>query len=239
MSTFEIVKYRDTKPDLKLNLTGQGRSKTYMGHMGTDGSFALQHILDWAKEHDLVQQGDLHELLSDFFKFAKEKYFHSDQDSIHIVVRFQTSNDEFKIPRPHHDGWFWSTDLNKGREQYKVGTCFVGPGTLFWSTEGMNEDKTKEVQRIGRIDSHEHAERAGQEIPAEYRTAREWQNDKLKRLQVPTVVPNNCECVRWVMGDADRAAIHSEPDMSDMPEGRLFVMLLPGTEAQVRDLATS
>jgi hypothetical protein len=46
-------------------------------------------------------------------------------------------------------------------------------------------------------------------------------------LEIPIVSPRKGDCVRWIVGNKESAAIHSEPDFSHMP----------GTEEQIKDLA--
>lgn len=222
MSTFEIVSYTsDTSaPEIKLDLQAGSRAADYMGHMGKGGQLAIQHISNWASE--IVLSGDVKEAINAFFHFAKQKYFFEDQDSIWITLRFVTSNDRHKIPRPHHDGRYWSKELDEGREQFKAGTVFCGPGTLFWSTKGMSEEKVKQVQHIVSTEQLEKARELGVEAAPLHHSIRQWTADKMEELEVPCVQVNKGECVRWVVGDKERAAIHSEPDMSDMPEGRLL-----------------
>jgi len=60
-----------------------------------------------------------------------------------------------------------------------------------------------------------------------------WTAEQFKEAVVLQGQPG--ELVRWVVGNDEFAAIHSEPPIH---ESRIFLSFLPGTEEQIRELCS-
>lgn len=220
MKLFIVAKYSDNVPVLGLDPEA-GHGQSYIGHMGKDGELLIERVLAWAAESGII--GDFEKALRDFFEYAKKTYIQPDQTSVGLTLRKVNAGaqvDEWKIPRPHHDGWYWDPKLNNGREQFKIGTVLLGPGTVLWDVESMDEETRKKAQHI--IGKQYHERQRENDATASEMELRQWATDELDKLGVPRVQPKQGECIRWVVGDNDNAAIHSEPDMSDMPTGRIL-----------------
>lgn len=218
MSTFEIQTYTKTVPALQLDKEIGGRATTWMGHIGKDGEFMLKHAVQWALDSGI--SGDVQQAFENFFTYARKNYFLPSQDSVSITLRKVISSDNYEVPRPHHDGLYWRKDLNKGREVFKIGTALCGPGTLFWDTSDLDEETKKSVQQLVSNAARERAKQKG--VEAEDTNIRKWATAELDRMGVQVVTLNNCQCVRWVVGDDEKAGIHSEPDMSNLTGGRVL-----------------
>lgn len=203
MSTFEITAYTETLPNIHLDTASdsQDSDATWIGHTGQNDA-------------------DVEGAFSRFFQYARKTYMFPDQDPACLTLRKVMFDDEFKIPRPHHDGRYWGKELNAGREAFKVGTVLCGPSTLFWDTSKSNSEVAAKVQHLIAEEMYKRAREAGTD--AMDLSVREWATEKLQEMGVPIVRLKSNECVRWVVGDGERAAIHSEPDMSDMPNGRVL-----------------
>lgn len=128
--------------------------------------------------------------------------------------------DDWKVPRPHHDGWYWDKNLDNGREQFKIGAVLLGPGTLLCDTDSLDEERRKKAHSIVSRECWDKAKEL--DLPSDDIAVRQWIADELDKLEVPRFMPRRGECIRWIVGDDQKAGIHSEPDMSDMPKGRIL-----------------
>lgn len=218
MSTFELATYTELPPSIHLDEASGDDEVTWMGHVGNDGSFMLQAAVQWAAKSGIT--GEIDKAFSRFFDYARKTYMFPDQDSVCLFLRKVMSNDEYKIPRPHHDGIYWDEKLNAGRQSFKIGTVLCGPSTLFWDTSHLTDEKARKVQHMIASEMRERARVAGTDVND--LAIREWATGKLQEMGAAIVRLKANECARWVVGDRGKAAIHSEPDMTDMPDGRLL-----------------
>lgn len=164
--------------------------------------------------------GQVKEAFEAFFTYARANFFTPTQDSVFMKISVEEKTDDWKIPRIHHDGVYWDTDLNGGMEQYKVGTVLCGPGTLFWDTSNVSLEMAKRAHEVVGPGMRAKAD----ELKSDRcdLQVRKWAKDELETLEIPVVSARAGECVRWIVADSERAAIHAEPDMSNMEEGRLL-----------------
>lgn len=224
MATFVITKYTNEIPTLVLNPDQDHWGRGYSGHIGKDGKCLLDYAITWAQHNGI--SGDTEKAFGDFFKYALRTYVGPDQDSAELWIRRVDSGcqvNDWEIPRPHHDGQYWSKDLNSGRDQFKVGTVLLGPGTLLWDVDSTDEETRKKAQHIVGVKQYEMAKELDiQQDYGEPMATGEWTAAQLDALNVPRPQAQVGECIRWVIGDDERAAIHPEPDMSDMPQGRIL-----------------
>lgn len=127
-------------------------------------------------------------------------------------MRIETQNTAWDIPRPHqdHDGRYWQ--LAEGDEAIvKLGAVLLGPGTIFYEPFAEGHTMVSLAMRKEKLDEEGWAEE-------ELRTwlAKEFDNVPIRQAKVG-------EVAIWAAGtDDERAAIHSEPKMNDMPDGRIL-----------------
>lgn len=161
--------------------------------------------------------GDVATQLSALIDYARERYMRPDQTCFWLDVRVTQSNEGCVVPRPHHDGRYWPSSLQKeGEEAFKVGTCFVGPSTIFWEAHEDNRDAHELVSKR----ACEKVRTRGLRLPDE--EIQQWAADELDKLGVKRVQPKPGEAAMWIVSSNARSGIHSEPDMSDMPNGRVL-----------------
>lgn len=218
MSTFEIARYAQEVLPLVLEEEFGDQDESWMGHIGKDGNLMLNSAIEWARKSGV--SGNVEEAFERFFTYARKAYLFEDQDSVCITLRKAVSGEDFKVPRPHHDGCYWDEEINAGRLPFKVGTVLCGPSTLFWETSGLDKEVARKAQLLISTEMDERAREL--DLTAEDVEIRKWAVERLGKMGVPIVLLKKGECVRWVVGDGERAGIHSEPDMSHMPEGRLL-----------------
>lgn len=218
MSTFEIVQYTPTLPALKVDAESGVSALSWTGHIGKDGRFMLRNAVQWATDSGIT--GDVEKAFESFFTCARKTFMFQDQDSVMITLRTVISSQSYKIPRPHHDGTYWDKKLNAGRVPFKIGTVLCGPSTLFWDTSSLEKEAEMKVQYLISTEMHQRVDKMGtdtQDIEI-----RKWATEQLEEMGVPIVRLKKGECAKWVVGDSEKAVIHSEPDMSDMPDGRIL-----------------
>jgi hypothetical protein len=218
--TYRFEQFTDKSIDLRLPEDADSQSFTWMGR---DHASLAHKASTWCTEQGGVK-GDIKSALQDLLDFARKKCFRRDQDSFWLEIRLTHSSPRWKIPRPHQDGRYWSPDLNKaGEDVFKVGTVLCGPGTLFWDVNSVDEatkEKANWVVNEGMREKRQ-AEGWSQESAEDELKLRDWQAATLKDL-VGIRSPALGEAVIWNVGTNDTSAIHSEPDMSDMPDGRIL-----------------
>lgn len=129
-----------------------------------------------------------------------------------VAVRATLPNNDFDIPRWHQDGAFFKSEND---EQKKVVAVLKGAPTLFNGTEGHLRDAFRKALRGGKGDS------------AKTRI-------ELSLLLDPALTSQARagEGSVFVTG-SDRSGLHSEPTMK---EARIFVSILPGSQAQIEEL---
>jgi hypothetical protein len=220
-----IFKYAEVNdvPALRVDAIEQYQDIDWMGEMGKNGSFMEASALQWFEEHGVT--GSIQVALHQFLAFARENFMFQDQDSVFMKLAIETATDEWVTPRLHQDGIYWDEELNSmdedgmRRGQYKIGTVLHGPGTLFWDTSKVSNEQAKRANDIVNIEMTKKAEEKDDVKEADIRA---WARDRLKELGVPVLSATSGECVRWIVGEDEKAAIHAEPDMRDMPNGRVL-----------------
>lgn len=217
---FRFIPYSDKTINIRFPEDKPSQSFTWMGR--DQGSLEAKAI-KWCIGEGGVQ-GDIKSALHDLLDFARSKCFRSDQDSLWLEIRLTHSSPDWKIPRPHQDGRYWKVELNKpGQEVFKVGAVLCGPGTLFWDVNTVDEAAREKAHCIVNEGMREKRQLEGwssQDRADEFKL-REWMTTALRDL-VEIRSPASGEAVVWNVATDDTSAIHSEPDMSDMPDGRIL-----------------
>lgn len=214
---FQIEQYTTTPCDVVLPDYARNAATVYFG-------FIVPHMVDaataFAEKHGI--HGDFRTAITQFLDFAKDHYLGPEHPCGCLWVRFTVSSDDWQTQRPHLDGWYWDPKLDEpGKETFKVGTCFVGPGTLFFDVSKCKSD-AEAAQAIRTVDTDYYERMKATGVDAFDIDLRKWAQTQLSDMGVkPVQVPPN-HCVRWVVGDQEKAAIHSEPDQSNMPKGRVL-----------------
>lgn len=96
----------------------------------------------------------------------------------------------------------------------------AGPGTLFWDTPRCTEDVSQAAHKLISTEMYEKA-RAVDGTAMDQKT-REWAHRGLEKLGVGIVTVTRGQAVRWIVGSEEHAGIHSEPDLSELPNGRVL-----------------
>jgi len=198
--------FNEPLPKLTL-LPGDGHmALTYIGHYGPH---LISTGLDFLAEQ---VSGDFKSGFMAFLNHVKEHHMSPEQTSCKLAIRIYRVPDPTKPLRWHQDGFFW---LPNGYA-YQLGTVLLGPPTLF-------QQPTQETQRI----YHEVTKDELDSVPH----VRQALTDQFRDFKPVSAKPG--ELSRWTNGH-DTGVVHSEP--FPIVEPRIFVSLLPGTEAQLRNL---
>ena len=120
-----------------------------------------------------------------------------------LSIRVTTNNDRYNIPRWHTDGLFFNSKIPN---QSKFVTVLKGPGTLL-------KESTDEIKKMFN-------KKDDRSVVAE------------KLQDFPTIQLSNDQSLIFSVGD-DNSAIHSEPRMDNMKEGRFFISILPYKEEDI------
>ena len=105
---------------------------------------------------------------------------------------------------------------------YKVGTTFTGPSTLFIEPA---------KQHLLTYNASYERQAETNHDPEQLQIEKLWLAEQFKNVPVVQAKPG--ELARWTVGGGDAAVLHSEPPMHGQ---RVFISVLPGTEAQIRQL---
>jgi hypothetical protein len=133
-----------------------------------------------------------------------------------VTLRASIPNSQFDIPRWHTDGYFYEPYQGV---QHKVAFAIKGNGTLF----GNLTDKWRSA-------FEECVSRHTYPLTVEMRT--ETAELMTQHGNIHPTLKN--QGVIFTVGDMKRAAIHSEPPIT---EQRLFLSIVPGSHEQIASLA--
>jgi hypothetical protein len=143
--------------------------------------------------------------------------------SIRVIC---TNTDRYNIPRWHTDGYFYDSNIPN---QSKFVTVLKGPGTIV-------KESTKEIKTIYNNNKSTLTKKlkenklSNEDQIQIYNENKSVLAKKLKKF--PTIQLNNNQALVFYVGD-DNSAIHSEPRMDDMKEGRMFISILPYNEKDI------
>lgn len=163
--------------------------------------------------------GNIDIVLGAFWNRVREFHFNPEHVAYWLTIQIWSKpTHEFDLPRWHQDGYYWYPA--EDGKVYKLGTVFTGPPTLFL-------EPTEHNFRIynGAI-NHQHGNNDEERDMA----MRTW---LAEQFGYSGIVVQPGELARWTVGGGS-AIIHSEPAIT---EPRIFISVLPGTEAQIRELA--
>ena len=155
-------------------------------------------------------------------------------DHYWLDIRATQGSDEWNMPRWHTDGNFFHRP-NEG--QWKLATCLLGPGTLFL-VDGDEGRKAEEQQRMIMFETMEKQIFVDkvEERNFEMQKAREVRKILADMFVEWEIAQPSIGEMAFFRGGSVKAAVHSEPrSVGD----RIFVSVLPGTEAELKDLAKS
>ena len=224
----------------------------YFGHY--DRALIVDRFVEFAKANGV--EGDIEHALDTFLEHAEGAYILPEQVAVWASFQMMCQTDEWRIPRPHQDGEYWDSSLDGPGAMlpFKVGTVLAGPSTLFWDPQGCSNEDQRAAYSIVANEMYSRAKALG--ISHSSVGIREWVTAELDKRGLKTVAPTCGQAARWTVASDEHAAIHSEPDMSCMPDGRVLcvmlrsspvlaigslplglhhsISLLPGTSEQVR-----
>lgn len=135
----------------------------------------------------------------------------NDNKSLWFTIRTEESgNNLFEIPRWHTDGYFYEATSDDEIQTKLVG-ILVGDATLF---KYYNKDMLQKYRELQPTRNRELIDSA--------------------LMEYPTFTPNNDQIVVFIVGNENRSAVHSEPNMRGK---RFFYSVVGGNENQIRSLA--
>ena len=226
--SFEFSTYTTTPKAVRRSPTAEDTTLGHLGHYDRESLITL--LANFCTAHEV--QGDIRGALSDFFAHFEEKYKSPAHTSVWASLRLEKPSGRREVTRPHHDGQYWgqefdaggsATEVREDRElPFKVGTVFVGPGTLFWDANppACTPDVAVQAQRLIGWDMDVRAKAAGTNASDD--KIRQWAHEELEKLGVHIVSPTAGQAVKWTVGSRGHGGIHSEPNFSHMPDGRVL-----------------
>lgn len=205
-----------TSPLPELTVTGSPqRDFEYFGlDKAFDTSLPIIHLQAFV-------EGDVWNLFQAFLKTVREQHLADEHNAYWLTIRIQDEpTREYDIPRWHQDGGYW--DMGPDEMPYKVGTTFTGPSTLFIEPA---------KQHLLTYNASYERQAETNHDPEQLQIEKLWLAEQFKNVPVVQAKPG--ELARWTVGGGDAAVLHSEPPMHGQ---RVFISVLPGTEAQIRQL---
>lgn len=174
-----------------------------------------------------------------FLKFINDFLSTNNLNHYFLTVRATKQTEEFDLPRWHTDDLFFDSDhpdtphdKHVSQTDWKICTTLLGPPTLFISQgdQLIARKIQKQVQEFGSTD---HVCRfircVGCASAAE--VVRDSLAVRLAHLGVETAEEGQCAVFRV---GRDRGAMHSEPRMSCLPYGRIFVNVVPARREELQ-----
>ena len=202
-------------PELTVTSTGPEDFQ----YFGLDSDFDMSLAIIYLQAH---VTGNVHDLVAAFFHKIREDHLTPEHTAFWFTVRiWSEATTQFEVPRWHQDGEYWT--MQPDEIPYKIGTVFTGAPTVFIHPL---EEYTRAIQESDKrltITNYN-----AEEIAIE----RLWLAEQFKNARVSQAKPG--ELARWAVAREDLAVIHSEPLIH---QPRIFLSFLPGTEAQIRELA--
>lgn len=201
---------------------------TYVGP-AMDSNILARMASSWFSRLKIIK-GDMETPLCNLIDFAKTTYFRADQTSLWLEIRVGLSDPRYSVVRPHMDGPFWDSGLNKSDESaFKVGAVLCGPATLLWDVNSVSEevrDKANWLVNHGlhqkrKVEGWPTDDYVGSNTEYDFKL-RTWVAKELAKLGVKVQTAHAGEAVMWKVRSSDLPAVHSEPDMSHMPNGRIL-----------------
>lgn len=154
------------------------------------------------------------------------------KQSCWFTIRMTIPTTEFKIPRWHQDGNFFSVDFPDSPDpthqpRSKYATTLLGPHTLLLNTPHTPSLLTYLNSRDNPSDFFTSA------VQYDNLPLRQKVDDYFRELGLERINAQPGQIVRFAWG-SDYAAVHSEPDMSF--DDRVFVSVLFGSETEIRHM---
>lgn len=156
-------------------------------------------------------RGQIKAAVLHFLDNCQRHHFRFEHQAVCLSLRIERQKDTFNVPNPHHDGddgRYW--DRQPGDPDiFKLGGVLLGPGTVFYETD---DPSAHWAVKEGRKKKSEQGWTEKQ--------IREWLDEGFRPVGKRHIRPG--EIARWIVGNDCKGAIHSEPNMSDMPGGRVL-----------------
>lgn len=230
-SDFKLFSYASPPQDLSITLNNSS-TWTHCGPLLEPTSLPPS-FYTWAQ---VTINGDLLPSLLPFLAFVRSFLAENQLDHYWLTIRVTRGNHDFDMPRWHTDRKFFQ-NKGSGKVHWKLCTTLVGPGTLFLRDGG----KARRVQRKTRsamketdaFRDHQCREVRCLGCAGMQEVVRERLAEELK--DYPIIRSAAGECAFFRVGD-DIGAVHSEPQSHG---DRVFVNVVPGTEAEMRRLTAN
>ena len=148
-------------------------------------------------------------------------------DSFWLAIRCSTPNNDFDIPRWHHDGKFFKTKENE--RAHKFVTTLQSNSTLYLSDKKLIKKFIEKNEKLHKKMFKKEIKDFKEQINYEYKHIR----PKLAKIvgKKYNKVPDNKGLIFEV--GPKNAVIHSEPPIE---HERIFISILPGTYSQISEL---
>jgi hypothetical protein len=235
LEDFQFLPYEQpdlngTQDQIKLSNTS---SWTYCGPtLSLNKEDLPQSYHTWHRA--TVNGASLTPLLLSFLAFTHEIFSGASISHYWVTIRATKATPDFDSPRWHTDDDFFlkANEQSKKHTQWKLATTLLGPGTLF-IVDGQNaREIQREVKSRVEEESAEHACSITRCLgcAAMSDEVRSRLADALLKQKV--VQAQNGDCCVFRTG-SQQGAVHSEPPHHG---DRVFINVVPGTEAELRDL---
>lgn len=155
-----------------------------------------------------------------------------------ISIRITLPNKLYIIPRWHQDGKYFNTCDNTQNLQSKFVTILKGDGTLFvTSNETSLNIISDNLNKMRKYISDNNIVDFNEQLKINDEIFRPKLAERIEECKInkdcKITQLNNDEGVIFYVGDKQKAAIHSEPMMS---QPRIFISILPGTKEEINEL---
>ena len=189
----------------------------YMGHINDFNPSETLKMIGNNTDEDIQKMANL------LKRLAKDVSDGYGRKYVWISIRASNPNQMWDVPRWHTDGNFFINPKSRTKQQSKFITVLKGAGTLMIHPQPEKEVIEK-MQKLYQDLGNNYKE----QMSIEFRKKQDaiLVNENKKQL-------NNNQGLVFMVGNKDRALIHSEPPMR---EDRLFVSILPGYEYEITEL---
>jgi hypothetical protein len=189
----------------------------YIGHVNYFNPLETLKMIGNNTEEDVQKMADI------IKRLAQEVCNGYGRKYVWVSIRANNPIDIWDVPRWHTDGNFFINPKSRTKQQSKFITVLKGAGTLMIHPQPNNEI----IEKIAKLWSeirNNYKEQMSIEFRKKYDAI--LVNENKKQL-------NNEQGLVFMVGNRDRALIHSEPPMR---EDRLFISILPGYEYEITEL---
>lgn len=189
----------------------------YLGHINDFNPYETLKMIGNNSDEDVLKMANIIKRLA---KYVCDGY---GRKYVWISIRANNPHHSFDTPRWHIDGNFFINPKSKSKQQSKFITVLKGAGTLMIHPH-PNPEVLEKIDKLFQDLGSNYKKQMSIEFRKKYDAI--LVNENKKQL-------NNRQGLVFMVGNRDRALIHSEPPMR---EDRLFISILPGYEYEITEL---